>query len=85
MADYDINAVTRRVVYSGASGLGPYAFAFEILEQTDVVAYFNATKLTLTTDYTVTINSNGTGSVNIVTGGSVPSTPTASRSSPVGV
>jgi len=78
MADYDINAVTRRVVYSGASGLGPYAFAFEILEQTDVVAYFNATKLTLTTDYTVTINSNGTGSVNIVTGGSVPSTPTAS-------
>ena len=78
MADYDINAVTRRVVYSGASGLGPYAFAFEILEQTDVVAYFNATRLVLTTDYTVVINSNGTGSVSIVTGGSVPSTPTAS-------
>jgi hypothetical protein len=43
-----------------------------------VAVYFNATLLTITTDYTVTINANGTGSVTIVTGGSVPSTPTAS-------
>jgi hypothetical protein len=75
MANYNINAVTRRVVYTGSAGLGPYAFSFEILTQTDVDVYFNDTLLTLTTDYTVTINANGTGSVTIVTGTSVPTTP----------
>ena len=78
MADYNINAITRRVVFTGSAGLGPYAFSFDILDQDDLAVYFNATSLTITTDYTVTINANGTGSVNIVTGSSVPSTPTAS-------
>ena len=78
MADYNINAVTRRVVFTGSAGVGPYAFSFEILDQNDLADYFNTTVLTLTTDYTVTINANGTGSVTIVTGSSVPSTPTAS-------
>jgi len=78
MADYNINAITRRVVFTGSAGLGPYAFSFEILDENDVAVYFNTTSLTLTTDFTVTINANGTGSVNIVTGSSVPSTPTAS-------
>jgi hypothetical protein len=77
MANYNINAVTRRVVYTGSAGLGPYAFSFEILVETDVDVYFNTTLLTLTTDYTVTINANGTGSVTIVTGTSVPTTPDA--------
>lgn len=78
MADYSINAVTRRVVYTGSAGTGPYAFSFEILAEGDIAVYFNAAILTLTTDYTVTINANGTGSVTIVTGTNVPSTPTAS-------
>jgi len=78
MADYNINAVTRRVVFTGSAGVGPYAFSFEVLDENDVAVYFNATKLTLTTDFTVTINANGTGSVTIVTGTNVPSTPTAS-------
>ena len=78
MADYNINAVTRRVVFTGSAGVGPYAFSFEILDQNDLAVYFNTTVLTLTTDYTVTINANGTGSVTIVTGTNVPSTPTAS-------
>ena len=77
MANYSINAVTRRVVYTGSAGLGPYAFSFEILTQTDVDVYFNTTKLTLTTDYTVAISANGTGNVTIVTGTNVPSTPDA--------
>jgi hypothetical protein len=80
MADYNINAITRRVVFTGSAGLGPYAFTFEVLDENDVAVYFNTTLLTLTTDYTVTINANGTGSVTIVTGSSVPSTPTASDS-----
>lgn len=78
MANYNINAVTRRVVYTGSAGTGPYSFTFEVLVQTDLAVYFNSTKLTLTTDYTVTINANGTGSITIVTGTNVPSTPTGS-------
>ena len=66
MADYDINAVTRRVQYSGSAGTGPYAFSFEVLNQTDIAVYKNATKLTLTTDYTVSIGAAGTGSVTLV-------------------
>jgi len=78
MADYNINAVTRRAVFTGSAGLGPYAFTFEIIDSGDLAVYFNATLLTLTTDYTVSINANGTGDVTIVTGTNVPSTPTAS-------
>jgi hypothetical protein len=60
-----ISNVPRRVVYA-ASGVGPYAFTFEILAQTDIEVYKGDTLLTLTTDYTVTINANGTGSVTLV-------------------
>jgi len=67
MADYDISAVPRRKVFSGSAGVGPYAFTFEILEETDITVYLNATELTLTSQYTVTINANGTGSVTLVT------------------
>jgi hypothetical protein len=59
-----INNVTRRVVFA-ASGTGPYAFTFEILAATDISVYKDDALLTLTTDYTVTINSNGTGSVTL--------------------
>jgi len=65
MADYPISNVPRRVVYA-PSGTGPYAFTFEILSQTDIDVYKGSTLLTLTTDYTVTINANGTGSVTLV-------------------
>jgi hypothetical protein len=53
------------VVYA-PSGVGPYAFTFEILSQTDIAVYKASTLLTLTTDYTVIINANGTGSVTLV-------------------
>ena len=65
MADYAISNVPRRVVYA-ASGTGPYAFTFEILDETDIAVYKGSTLLTLTTDYTVTINANGTGEVDLV-------------------
>lgn len=65
MADYAISNVPRRVVYA-ASGTGPYAFTFEILDETDIAVYKASTLLTLTTDYTVTINANGTGEVTLV-------------------
>lgn len=59
-----ISNVTRRVVLA-ASGTGPYSFTFEILANTDISVYKDDTLLTLTTDYTVTINSNGTGYVTL--------------------
>jgi len=60
-----ISNVTRRVVYA-ASGTGPYNFTFEILAVGDVAVYKDDALLTLTTDYTVTINSNGTGFITLV-------------------
>jgi hypothetical protein len=66
MADYAISNVPRRVVYA-PSGVGPYAFTFEILAASDIAVYRGSTLLTLTTNYTVTINANGTGSVTLVT------------------
>jgi hypothetical protein len=65
MPTYPISNVTRRVVYTGSAGTGPYAFSFEVLVNTDIAVYKNSTLLTLTTDYTVTINANGTGSVTL--------------------
>lgn len=59
-----ISNQTRRVVYA-ASGTGPYNFSFEILANTDIAVYKDDLLLTLTTDYTVTINTNGTGSVTL--------------------
>ena len=73
----DISATTRRIVYTGSAGTGPYAFAFNILVNTDLAVYFNDTELTLTTDYTVAISADGTGSVTIVVGTNVPTTPDA--------
>ncbi len=60
-----ISNVTRRVVFA-PSGVGPYAFTFEILAQTDIEVYKGDTLLTLTTNYTVAINANGTGSVTLI-------------------
>ena len=75
----DISAQTRRVVYTGSAGVGPYAFAFNILVNTDIAVYFNTTELTLTTDYSVSISADGTGSVTLVVnpGGNIPATPDA--------
>lgn len=67
MTDYNINAVTRKTSFSGSAGVGPYAFTFEILDETDIAVYRNTTLLILTSDYTVTINANGTGSVTLTT------------------
>jgi len=73
----DISNTTRRIVYTGSAGTGPYAFEFEVLAQTDIAVYFNDTELELTTDYTVSIGVDGTGSITIVTGTGVPTTPDA--------
>ena len=67
MADYPISNVPRRIVYTGSAGVGPYAFNFEVLLETDINVYKNDVLLTITTDYTVSISPTlGTGSVTLV-------------------
>ena len=71
MADYPISNVPRRIVYTGSAGVGPYAFPFEVLIQTDIKVYKNDLLLTLTTDYTVSISPTlGTGSVTLTSAAS---------------
>jgi len=65
MSDIAINPVTRRVQFTGNTGTGPFAFTFNILAEGDIAVYKNTTLLTLTADYTVTINANGTGSITL--------------------
>lgn len=70
MADIPIDAIPRRVQFTGNTGLGPFAFTFNILAAADIAVYKNATLLTITTDYTVSVNANGTGSVTLTGSGS---------------
>ena len=77
MANYSITSQIRRVVYSGSAGVGPYSFSFPILAQTDLQVYIDSSLQTLTTHYTVNLNtSNGTGSITFTTN---PATPTSSN------
>lgn len=71
MSDIAINPVTRRVQFTGNTGTGPFAFTFNVLNSSDIEVYKNTTLLTLTSDYTVSIASNGTGSVTLQAGQAV--------------
>lgn len=65
MADIPINAIDRRIQFTGNTGLGPFAFTFNILADSDIVVYKNDTLLVLTTDYTISTSADGTGSVTL--------------------
>ena len=65
MSDIAINPVTRRVQFTGNTGTGPFAFGFNILTSSDIVVFKGTTKLTLSTNYSVSISSNGTGTVSL--------------------
>ena len=67
MADIPINEVTRRVQFTGNTTTGPFAFTFNILDDDDLVVYKNFVLQTITTDYTVSTNANGTGSITMTT------------------
>lgn len=69
MADIPINAIDRRIQFTGNTGLGPFAFTFNILADSDIVVYKNDTLLTLTTDYTIATSADGTGSVTLTGSG----------------
>ena len=69
MADIPINAIDRRIQFTGNTGLGPFAFTFNILADSDIVVYKNDTLLVLTTDYTISTSADGTGSVTLTGSG----------------
>jgi len=56
--DYFISAISRRVVYSGSAGTGPYYFEFQILDFSDVAVYKNGIILTPVDDYQVFVYSS---------------------------
>jgi hypothetical protein len=65
MVDIPISNVARRVQFTGNTTTGPFSFTFNILADSDLIVIKNTTTLTITTDYTVSRNSNGTGSVTL--------------------
>ena len=68
MALNAITSTTRRVQYTGNNSTTSFAFTFVIESASDIAVYFDGTKKTLTTHYTVTIGSDGTGSITTTTG-----------------
>lgn len=69
MADIPINAIDRRIQFTGNTGTGPFAFSFNILADSDIVVYKNDTLLTLSTDYTISTSADGTGNVTLTGSG----------------
>ena len=69
-----VDSTSARVNYLGAGNLAEYDFSFRIFKATDLKVFTrnkstNAeTELALTTDYTVSINNDGTGSITLVAG-----------------
>ena len=69
MTDIPITANERKAQFTGNTGLGPFAFTFNILATSDIRVIKNSTVLTLTSEYTVTTNANGTGSITLTGSG----------------
>lgn len=69
MTDIPITANERKAQFTGNTGLGPFAFTFNILTGSDIRVIKNNTVLTLTAEYTIATNANGTGSVTLTGSG----------------
>ena len=83
----DINAVARRVQYSGnnPADAGPFNFTFQVNATTEVNVFVDGTKKTLSTHYTVSLSSSGAGSVSFTSGNFPTNTQTVTISSNVGL
>ena len=63
MATFDINAVARRAQYTSTGTTGPHSFSFQVNATSELKVYVNDVVKTETTDYTVSLNADGTGSI----------------------
>lgn len=64
MATFDINDTTRRVQYTTNGSQTQFAFSFQINADSELKVILGETTLTLSANYTVTIATNGTGTVD---------------------
>jgi len=63
MATFSINAVDSRVQYTGDGTTTDFAFTFQVNSSSELAIYSDDTLKTITTHYTVSLNSDGTGTV----------------------
>ena len=61
-------AATRRHQYTGNNSTTTFSFSFVIYDQTEISVYFDGTLKSLSTHYTVSISSDGTGSITTTSG-----------------
>ena len=66
----NINAQDRRVQYTGnnPADAGPFSFSFQVNATSEIKVYVDTTVKTLTTHYTVSLNSDGSGSISFTSG-----------------
>ena len=67
MATFAVTDTLRRKQYSGNGSAGPFAFSFQINATSDIKVLVDATTKSISTHYTVSIASNGTGTVSFTT------------------
>ena len=64
MATFDINDTNRRIQYTTNGSQTSFAFSFQINADTELKVILGETTQSLSSDYTVSIATNGTGTVN---------------------
>ena len=66
----NINAQDRRVQYTGnnPADAGPFSFSFQVNATSEIKVYVDTTVKTLTTHYTVSLSSDGSGSISFTSG-----------------
>ena len=64
----NINAQDRRIQYTGNGSAGPFSFSFQVNATSEIKVYVDTTVKTLTTHYTVSLSSDGSGSISFTTG-----------------
>ena len=68
MATFSLSDTARRAQATGNNSAGPFSFSFQVNAQTDLQVYVDSTLKTLTTHYTVSLSTDGTGSVSFTSG-----------------
>ena len=68
MATFNVNATARRVqsIVGSSNQAGPYTFNFQVNSTSELLVFQNDTELTLSTQYSATLNTDGTGSITFI-------------------
>ena len=68
MATFSISATARKAQTAGNGSAGPFSFSFQVNAQAEIDVFVDTTLKTLSTHYTVSVASNGTGTVSFTSG-----------------